>query len=592
MFINLLTKNLPSKLLAVVLLGLILNACGTPETTVDNVVSQPTEPSLPVGNITLRNMIIAPEGGLEGLLLNILDGAYTDAQGGQVGFIIHDNATNNDRSGYINKPLIVVPSSTGGLAPIQFNPDELYNHSIIIVMGFRRTAFDRDLYGCDELSATFSSCLPGYLELPQFNPRQTATDIIDVVRLLNSDASIMIDGVATNASSYFGTIDGFFRDVDVYTSSYGGTVVSYMAKELQDATNGGGTPPFTINRLVVDNGDGANSKVISQGFAVNLNRTNRLLDACAMNNFCNSNYKNNLDKLGSWMEMHHNTSITLSIDGVNTIENATIYSSTLFTIWDEAWEQSARSSNLTGPVIEILAGVAANASATSVTIDASSWTGEQFDKIIMIINMATAGMPPLSINGEYDTNFIPLNGFLQALNMQADQNANFAPMAEEIKREFISRTGLICSAYITRTNDPDSQNFYDTQLANPELSPWRYGFLIIYRNILDLCAEQPVQNNLADPPLTAPANLQLEIAKGLIYYGGMDVKHSLESAIDIQSNFKETELLVEYLRGQAGGPEGGDTARVVFMEFFNSGTVNKTLVDEANSRGLDRIFGP
>ncbi|MCH9665075.1 MAG: hypothetical protein K0U41_04430, partial [Gammaproteobacteria bacterium] len=498
----------------------------------------------------------------------------------------------NDRAGYINRPLIIAPGLTGGLAQNQFNTNELYNHSIVIVMGLRRTSFDRDLYGCDELGATFSSCLPGYTELPQFNPRQTATDIIGVMKLLNSDALVSIEGVATSASSHFGTSEGFFNDVDVYTNSYGGTVVSYMAKELQDATDGGGTPPFTINRLVVDNGDGPNAKVISQGFAINLNRTNRLLDACAMNSFCNSNYKDDLDNLGVWMEEHHNTSITLNIDNNQTIENAIIYSSTLFTIWDEAWEQSTRSSNLTGPVIEILAGVAANASATNVTIDASSWTDDQFRKMIGIIIEVTIGMPPL-LNEGYASNFIPLDMFLMFLNMQG-QNATFTAITEETKREFISRIGLVCSSYITRTNDPDSRTFYEQQLMDPTLSPWRYGFLIIYRNILDLCAEEGVKNNLASPLLTAPANVQLEIAEGLIYYGGMDVKHSLESAIDIQSNFKDAELLVEDLRGQAGGPEGGDTAKAVFMEFFNSGsdTVNNELVNAANSRGLDRVFGP
>lgn len=570
---NHLAKSLGSVFL--VILCLIINACGEKDTGAPNPLV-----ILPATQLNLRFQNINSDG--DGMGLNVLMGDYIDEGNDdyRAEVIIYQDTT--EGSNGIAEPLLLIPGATGVRVEDQFSIGSFYGHRTVIMLGFRGISDDSSIYDCTGDSTNFSSCLPSHGELSQFNPKQTALDTINLMQLLVQDKRIIVDSKVSNASTQFGdTVD--FSRINIFTASYGGTVVTYLAEELDNLANSdsGAGVPFEINRLVVDNGDGPNQKVISQGFAINLNRTERLLDACAANNFCNTNYAANLNNLSDWMELHHENPISLSIvdaSGMSRIDEVNIYSSTLFAIWDEAWETAnIQSNNITGRLIELLSAVAADPNAGEVTLDASEWTNAQLDSLVNEINFAANTGGFTLENREYSNNFIDLNSLLPLLD-------------NDTKKTFISRTGLICSAYITRSNSPDTRALFEQQLAKDALSPWRYGFLIQYRQILDLCAEQGVAENLIE--LSAPTQVQLDIGKGLIYYGGMDVKHSLESAQDIATNFDDTEVLVENLRGQGGGPEGYGTTNQIFTEFFRDGTINRTLLEQANSRGLERIFGP
>ena len=228
------------------------------------------------------------------------------------------------------------------------------------------------------------------------------------------------------------------------------------------------------------------------------------------------------------------------------------------------------------PFLTFAGNVTADLSSTNTIIDTSNLTKEQIIDFNMTLAKRTVNeFPP----GPYANNFLDFNDpmFIPLLTMNG----------KAIVLELIDRIGLICSSYILRSNMPDSQEIYDAQLSNTTLSPWRYGFLIAYRNMFEVCS------GLKDtiPSRVAPSNLMGDVEKALVYFGGMDVKHSYESAIEVAANLKDSEIVViEELRDQGGGPSGTSATDDVFNEFFMTGYVNQTRVEEANSLGLSPIF--
>ena len=182
------------------------------------------------------------------------------------------------------------------------------------------------------------------------------------------------------------------------------------------------------------------------------------------------------------------------------------------------------------------------------------------------------------IGGSYATNVINLTSpvFTEFLYQSGKEGV----------LAFINRVGLICSSYILRNDMPDSQAIYDAELSKPMLSPWRYGFLISYRAMLDVC---PRLVNVI-PGLETPSNLNAKVEKALVYYGAMDVKHSYESAQELAANFQNSEVVIEELRGQNGGTFGFSIFSDMTTEFFRIGNINRARVEEANMIGLDRVF--
>ena len=521
---------------------------------------------------------------VEGLVLNtakfrgdddptpVFKGVYTDAEGGVVEVIIVN------RSDYSTEelnviPLLVIPGGTGGRVEHQISPSELFGHRLGIVVGFRGTSVEHDTVGDCKGDTQFIECLKTHPNLAKYTPQQTALDTIQIIKILAGEESILIDGVARNASSFFATN---FRQFDSYTGSYGGTVISYLMAALQEEPD-----PTTLRRVVVDNVDGPAEKVISQGFEINLAIANRLFNACENNNFCNSTFPYLRTNLPQWMEMHHGG------EGVNVNFNSnkyTIHSGDMFDILSEGWERSNGERELIKPTITFISDViVANMSITEpstefpvdVTIDISNLTDEQISEFNRLLNSAINR--PL-IGGSYATSIIDLNSpiFTEFLY----QNGKEEVLA------FISRVGLICSPYILRNDMPDSQEIYNAELKKPMLSPWRYGFLISYRAMLDVCPR------LVDviPGLETPSNLNAKVEKALVYYGAMDPKHSLESTQELAANFQNSEVVIEELRGQNGGTFGFSIFSDMTTEFFRTGNINRARVEEANMIGLDRVF--
>ena len=484
----------------------------------------------------------------------VFKGVYTDTEGGVVEVIIVNRS--GDFTGELNIiPLLVIPGGTGGIVEHQISPSELFGHRLGMVVGFRGTSVEHDTVGDCKGDTQFIECLKTHPDLDKYTPQQTALDTIEVIKILAGDKKIMIDGIARIASSFFATN---FRQFDSYTGSYGGTVISYLMAALQEEPD-----PPTLRRVVVDNVDGPAEKVISQGFEINLAIANRLFNACENNNFCNSTFPYLRTNLPQWMEMHHGG------EGVNVNFNSnkyTIHSGDMFGILSEGWERSNGRRELIKPTITFISDViVANMSITEpstefpvdVTIDISNLTDEQMYEFNRLLN-STINRP--LIGGSYATNVINLTSpvFTEFLY----QNGKEEVLA------FISRVGLICSPYILRNDMPDSQEIYNEKLSNATLSPWRYGFLISYRAMLDVCPQ------LEDviPGLETPSNLNADVEKALVYYGAMDPKHSLESAQELAANFQNSAVVIEELRGQVGGTFGFSIFSDMTTEFFRQAT--------------------
>ncbi len=492
----------------------------------------------------------------------VFKGTYTDAEGGIVEVIIINSSDySNEELNAI--PLLVIPGGTGNIVEDQVNPSRLFGHRLGILVGFRGTSVVHDTVGDCKGNTLLIACLKTHPNLPKYTPQQTAQDTIAVLKILAGEKNAMIDGVARNASSFFATN---FHELDSYTSSYGGTVLSHLIAALQNEI----APP-ALRRVAVDSIDAPLEKVISQGFEINLALVNRLFSACEDNNMCNKSFPHLRANLPQWMELHH------AGEGVNVTFNGTqysIHSGNMFDILTYSWETYPDGRQIK-PFLTFAGNVIADLSSTNTIIDTSNLTKEQIIDFNMTLAKRTVNeFPP----GPYANNFFDLNSpmFIPLLSM----NGNATVL------EFIDRIGLICSSYILRSNMPDSQEIYDAQLNNATLSPWRYGFLITYRNMFEVCS------GLKDtiPSRVAPSNLMGNVEKALVYFGGMDVKHSYESAIEVAANLMNSEIVFEKLRDQGGGPSGTSATDDVFNEFFATGFINQTRVEEVNALGLSPIF--
>lgn len=499
-------------------------------------------------------------------VFNASDGKLTEV------LIYRPTSTNLDTT-----PLLIIPSGTGSRPEQQFDPGrDTYNHNLVLIVGFRGLLPEDSIYECTK-DANFAACLKSHPLLTSYNPQQTAKDTLAVIELLNGknpQAQLMINGQEKNGTDFFASE---FTKFDLLATSYGGTVASYLAQELNKIAE----KPFTIRRLVIDNGDGANAKIISQGFKLNYDRAERLFTACEKLVACNSSFPELRTNLPKWLEMHHQQPMDITI-------NATLYqlhSSSLFNIIDGLWDDANENNKFIKAALTLAGNVTSNPSAQNVIVDLNA-TAPYLDSmelasILSIVKNFTPG--GFFAEGAYGTS--PLNltssnflGFIHGLG------------GDNTTREFINRVGLICSSYVLRADSPDTLTEYNRLIQEPRYSPWRYGFLISYRSILELCSQ--LADKYTEIELRTPSDINLPIEKGLVYYGGMDVKHSLASAGNITANFANTELVIENLRGQSGGPLGDTITTQVITEFFATGSINTGLVDQANKKGLEPAFAP
>ena len=480
----------------------------------------------------------------------------------------------NPSSNFIATPLLLIPSGTGARADIHLNIDNLYNHNLIIVVGFRGVAPQDGLDACAD-SATFPQCLVNHKNLDQYNPLRTAMDIEEVMRLLATDTNISIDGNIVRPSVALPGID--FGNINVFAESYGGAVVTYLAELLNR-----NDPAFRIDKLVVDNPDGPRQAVITQGMEINRDRSRILKEECGKVPKCNINFATNINKsLEMWMEMHHDIPLNLSIGDT---AYPAFYSSTLFQLWGEIWESDqSEILSLIPPFFALMSNLTLNISVPNLSIN---YTGEQYNGISKEVENIVQS--PLTFNGPYQDNLINLTGPLfQSLlsRLPMEQRTN-------VKREFTNRIGLICSAYISATNNFDNQTNYNAAIGMPENSPWRYGFLIQYREMLRICPQLDRVGRIARISAPVASNQGLNIGAGLVYFGAMDDKHSRNSAASVASYFSNTQMVTENLRSQASGINGLSITSSVITRFFADGnhTAASEKVTTANEGGLSPAF--
>ena len=502
---------------------------------------------------------------------SVLMGLYTDENGGFAEVVIvNTNHTNHTALELNEHPLLLVPGGTGGKALQQFDTHMLYGHRLGILVGFRGTSLFDSVESCSTAlnpTITFVECLMIHPKLSEYNPQQTARDTVEVTRILSNNIDIMIDSAPQKPHDLF---NSEFNGYNSYTGSYGGTVLSFIANQPD-------SPSF--RRVFVDNPDGPLEKVISQGFEVNLEIMNRFFAACEDDNICNSLFPNLRTNLPLWMEMHH------SGDGVMvTYDNSeyVIYSGDLFDIFTNAWEENSNDINLIKPVYLLVGTITQDLSATEVTVDVTSLSDQVRASFKNIIELTTSN--PF-FRGSYEVRSQTLDLLSPELSI-----STFILSEESTAREFINRVGLICSSYILRSNMPDNRVLFDQQISRTTLSPWRYGFLIQYQSFLELCPQ--LVNNIVQ--LEAPSNLNVPSESTLVYFGGMDPKHSYESAQELDANFMNSNIVVEDLRGQDSGVNGRELTTNITLRFFSDDPLNidalKNRVNTANDQGLGTTF--
>ena len=206
---------------------------------------------------------------------------------------------------------------------------------------------------------------------------------------------------------------------------------------------------------------------------------------------------------------------------------------------------------------------------TPITIDGVSvFAGGVFDRIGHIINENMVGKAIRYI-GEIanaygtdstvtsiDTGTYEPDGYQQQLGEQpqsayglSDFESNqWSTLLNSIGLTFFpgltNRVAMICSFGINRNDSPDSNGNY-TAVGNEQLSEdtssdtqnrkltYGYGFLPQYKTFLDLCPKLVNETG----GLTTPSVSNIDALNVIIYYGGLDVKHTRADAEEMQSYF-------------------------------------------------------
>ena len=406
-----------------------------------------------------------------------------------------------------------------------------YNHKAVVMISMRGLHHDDIENEECTLGTGLVDCLGDVSYLKKVNPRDNGRDIADMMNVILGDTgSFTVDG-ASKDHSFFGVSGEVFN---VETGSYGATLFAY-AMARSDIPE--------IGRVFLEGPSAPDEDVITDGFRNGNVALNNLLDTIGFNATEKSTF---LDV----MKARH-TAYNDDVYGDGEACDADISGSTTADCLSSAM------------IFQYIKGnfdyIAENESAGS---DTNTALATLKTALVAIPEAEATGGDLPDVTGIYRSTYVNEGKRLET--SWAATTLGLKTQSPGRKGEgFTSRIAHICSAYIVRT-DGDNQDDFDTAKANTANDPYWYGFLISYRELLDICPD--IESNLTqdiDIPDTDSIALEVE---ALVQYGaGTDEKHHSADITEL-AGYVDTAISKSFYQDDAIQGGGATTYKTCMEE--------------------------
>ena len=393
----------------------------------------------------------------------------------------------------------------------------------------------------------FISCLKEHDTFSKINPRLNAQDANSVISLLtDGDAEITVDGNVMKVSDFVpsGTA---LSPVNLYTSSFGGVVVSHMLAEENRPE---------LHNVFFEQVTVPHEHPISDGLDNAARMMDFLFSACEEDTPCRAAYPDVRVNFREFMDAHHSTAV--EIDGER------VYSGGVFDRIVHIIEEE----NSVGKAIRYI-GEIAKAHADGSTVITTRYGPRGYSSLLGEQSQAAYGFPQLD-SGIWTS----LYGRLQG---------GFFP-------GITNRTAMICSFGINRATDPDSLSRYDRVKNEPlpkdsggTKEAFGYGFLVGYRTFLSVCPQLIEQTGRLEFPDVS----DIDAENVIVFRGGLDIKHYFnqdESQDEIMGYFTNSpdhrRVITQKFLGQQVG-QNQECLSTVLDHFWSAAdTTNQSLGDD------------
>ena len=461
----------------------------------------------------------------------VYKGFYTATDGAKTEvYISLRNSAPIDRLG------LRIQGGTGAPAYHILNGDE-GKHQVWVSIG-QRGASKGDIVKEKECfpGEQFVSCLKNHDIFSKITPQKNASDVAFILEILTQD-SFQIDGTSKTAQDFFP--QGLKTDAyDLLTSSFGGVILGYLLEEPNAPR---------LHNVFLDKVTGP-SENISDGPKLASRMLNHLFTACEKDSTCNSQFANIRTNFESFMNRYKDSPFTLN-------GQADTYASLIFDHIIHMIEVEHK----VGKAIKYIGEIANKHTASTIT---------------------TTVTPDKSFIANGKTN-IPSQdyGLPSFTHSQSEWSTLLKKFGYDFFPGITNRTAMICSFAFYRNQDPDSLTKLNNILSDNMYSPYPYGFLMAYRKFLNLC---PKLSSLFSKR-SVPTVTGVDANKVLVFFGGLDVKHTLGDANEMVSYFKKekTTLIQQKYTGQGGG-QNGHCASSVRDKFWEKPDTNIPCEDTNN----------
>ena len=533
-----------------ILLACLMTGCGGGSSDGS---SPPTVSPPAAGELILRAADTADlEGDYYG---NLYSGIYGTPDG-----VLVDVWVSVRETGTVKRIGVIIQGGTGaGVTHLLGDDDGL--HTLWVAINYRGSSLTDLTAEWECLPGTeFISCLKRHDTFSKINPKFNAQDANSIIRLFtDDDGEITVDGVTMKASDF--VPDGTIRSpINLYTSSFGGVIVSYMLAEENRPQ---------LHNVFFEQVTVPNERPISDG----LNNAARMMDilfsACEKDTSCSVAYPDIRMSFRDFMDTYHSTAI--EIDGEQ------VYAGGVFdrivAIIEEGY---------VGKAIRYV-GEIANAHADSDTVINTGYGPRGYRSILGEQPQATYGFPQLDGGG--------WSAFLTRHRL------DFFP-------GITNRTGMICSFGINRATNPDSLSHYNV-VKTEELpgdsggtkETFGYGFLVGYRTFLSVCPQLIEQTGRLELPDVSG----IEAENVIVFRGGLDIKHYFSqnpNQDEIMGYFTDSpghrRVITQNFLGQQVGQDK-ECLSTILDNFWNAtDTTNQSLGDdceESNSLSASGLAG-
>ncbi len=416
-------------------------------------------------------------------------------------------------SASINRVLLQV---NGGTATDPRESFKNHNHKIAVIISMRGLHYNDIRSQECTLNTQLSTCLNNVSYLQKVNPLDNGKDIVNLMKIiLGTAGSVYVDN--TKRTDLF-NITGGDNKINIETGSFGATLLGYALAQPD-------LPTTSIGRIFIEGPSSPSENVITDGFRNNQVYTDNLLTAIGMDSTEKTNFINVL-------KARHTSFNTTCDPSLQTNPTADCLSTAaIYKYMIDEYEDITQYPDGDSSIANDLATLKANLIAISTTDSSSDATG-----LAAVVEVYT-------------------NSESRSITSWDDSKRDFTQVNRK-EEGFTSRVALICSSYINRQNG-DSLAAFNTAKADSNNDPYWYGFLIAFRDFLNLCPQ--IENNLtANIAIPNISNINLNI-EALVQYGaGIDEKHHQSEITEMQGYIDNTTSVIKSFY-QRNATQGGSS---------------------------------